>query len=139
LTENLVKTADRPSAPKASQPRGLPAAKALAVGAAASTALRGSAALAQGLGELGQNVTGNISGVAKAILVGGFALGLYLVITGLVEFYNANRKPNCSFGGGALKCVIGASLLAVQAVIASFSSTLFGGNESGSGLGTLGF
>ncbi|MDR1041840.1 MAG: hypothetical protein LBR80_17090 [Deltaproteobacteria bacterium] len=139
MTENLVKTADRPSAPKASQPRGLPAAKALAVGAAASTALRGSAALAQGLGELGQNVTGNISGVAKAILVGGFALGLYLVITGLVEFYNANRKPNCSFGGGALKCVIGASLLAVQAVIASFSSTLFGGNESGSGLGTLGF
>jgi hypothetical protein len=109
--------------------------------AAAVTAvsLKGGAAFAQGLGELGQNVTGNISGVAKAIMVGGFALGLYLVISGLMEFYNANRKPNCTFGGGAVKCVVGACLLAVQAIIASFSSTLFGGNESDSGLGALGF
>jgi hypothetical protein len=96
-------------------------------------------ALAQGLGDLGANVTSNIGGVAKAILVGGFALGLYLVITGLMEFYNANRKPNCSFGGGAIRCVIGACLLAVEAIIASFSSTIFGGNESDSGLGALGF
>jgi hypothetical protein len=107
--------------------------------AAAGIALSGVPAFAQGLGELGQNVTGNISGVAKAILVGGFALGLYLVITGLVEFYNANRKPNCTFGGGAVKCVVGACLLAVQAIIASFSTTLFGGNQSEKGLGTLGF
>jgi hypothetical protein len=96
-------------------------------------------ASAQGLGDIGANVTGNIGGVAKAILVGGFALGLYLVISGLMEFYNANRKPNCSFGGGAIKCVIGACLLAVEAIIASFSTTIFGGNESGTGLGALGF
>jgi hypothetical protein len=95
--------------------------------------------MAQGLGELGANVTSNINGVAKAILVGGFALGLYLVISGLMEFYNANRKPNCSFGGGATRCVIGACLLAVEALIASFSTTIFGGNESGTGLGALGF
>jgi hypothetical protein len=95
--------------------------------------------LAQGLGDLGANVTKNISGVAKAILVGGFALGLYLVISGLVEFYNANRKPNCTFAGGAVKCAIGACLLAVQALIASFSTTIFGGDQSSSGLGVLGF
>ncbi|MDR1080971.1 MAG: hypothetical protein LBQ79_08415 [Deltaproteobacteria bacterium] len=107
--------------------------------AAAGMAVGCGTASAQGLGELGQNVTGNISGVAKAILVGGFALGLYLVISGLMEFYNANRKPNNTFGGGAVKCVVGASLLAVQAIIASFSTTLFGGNQSDKGLGTLGF
>jgi hypothetical protein len=94
---------------------------------------------AQGLGDLGRNVTDNISGVAKAILVGGFALGLYLVIAGLMEFYNSSRKPNCSFAGGAIKCVIGACLLAVEAMIASFSTTIFGGDESSSGLGVLGF
>jgi hypothetical protein len=94
---------------------------------------------AQGLGDLGANVESNISGVAKAILVGGFALGVYLVISGLVEFYNSNRKPNCSFSGGAIKCVIGACLLAVEALIASFSTTIFGGDESSSGLGVLGF
>ncbi|MDR2198114.1 MAG: hypothetical protein LBR53_01420 [Deltaproteobacteria bacterium] len=94
---------------------------------------------AQGLGDLGANVTGNIMGVAKAILVGGFALGLYLVISGLVEFYNANRKPNCSFGGAAVKCCVGACLLAVEALIASFSTTIFGGDESSSSLGILGF
>ena len=94
---------------------------------------------AQGLGDLGSNVTSNIGGVAKAILVGGFALGLYLVISGLAEFYNSNRKPNCSFAGGAIKCVIGACLLAVEALIASFSTTIFGGDESSSGLGRLGF
>jgi hypothetical protein len=94
---------------------------------------------AQGLGDLGSNVTKNISGVAKAILVGGFALGLYLVIAGLVEFYNSNRKPNCTFAGGALKCVVGACLLGVEALIASFSTTIFGGDESSPGLGLLGF
>jgi hypothetical protein len=96
-------------------------------------------ALAQSLGDIGVNVTSNIGGVAKAILVGGFALGLYLVISGLMEFYNANRKPNCSFGGAAIKCVIGACLLGTEALIASFSTTIFGGNESGTGLGALGF
>jgi hypothetical protein len=95
--------------------------------------------LAQGLGEIGGNITSNIGGVAKAIIVGGFALGLFLVISGLVEFYNANRKPNSSFGGGAIKCAVGACLLAIEAIIASFSSTIFGGNESGTGLGALGF
>ncbi|MDR2611361.1 MAG: hypothetical protein LBG06_00440 [Deltaproteobacteria bacterium] len=112
---------------------------AACLGLLGGLALRASPALAQGLGEIGENVTSNISGLAKAILVGGFALGLYLVISGLFEFYNANRKPNCSFGGGAVKCVVGACLLAIQAIIASFSATLFGGDESGSGLGTLGF
>jgi hypothetical protein len=102
-------------------------------------ASRGCGLQAQGLGDLGANVESNISGVAKAILVGGFALGLYLVIAGLVEFYNSNRKPNCSFSGGAIKCVIGACLLAVEALIASFSTTIFGGDESSSGLGVLGF
>jgi hypothetical protein len=94
---------------------------------------------AQGLGDLGANVTGNISGVAKAILVGGFCLGLFLVISGLMEFYNASRKPGCTFAGGAVKCVIGACLLAVQALIAAFSTTIFGGDKSTSGLGVLGF
>ncbi|MDR2350872.1 MAG: hypothetical protein LBF41_09680 [Deltaproteobacteria bacterium] len=96
-------------------------------------------ALAQGLGEIGTNISGNISGLAKAMLVGGFALGLYLVISGLMEFYNANKKPGASFGGGAIKCGIGACLLATEAIIASFSATIFGGNESGTGLGALGF
>jgi hypothetical protein len=128
-----------PEAAAAASQRAFPGLRLWASGAAAALILGGAPAFAQGLGELGQNVTGNISGVAKAILVGGFALGLYLVISGLMEFYNANRKPNCTFGGGAVKCVIGACLLAVQAIIASFSSTIFGGNKSDAGLGALGF
>jgi acetylornithine/succinyldiaminopimelate/putrescine aminotransferase len=91
------------------------------------------------LGELGQNVSGNISGIAKAILVGGFCFGVYLVISGLVEFYNSNKKPNCTFGGAAIKCSVGVCLLAAQAIASSFSTTLFGGDKSATGWGTLGF
>jgi hypothetical protein len=107
--------------------------------AAAGLALRCGTASAQGLGELGQNVSGNVSGIAKAILVGGFCFGLYLVISGLVEFYHSGKKPNCTFGGAATKCAVGACLLAAQAIITSFSTTLFGGDKSATGWGTLGF
>ncbi|MDR1577812.1 MAG: hypothetical protein LBT86_06270 [Deltaproteobacteria bacterium] len=95
-------------------------------------------ALAQGLGSLGQNVAQNLTGVAKAIQMFGFIAGLALVVMGLMELYNMNKRPDATFSGAMTKCAIGAALLAVDALISSFSSTIFGGDKSGGNLGTLG-
>jgi hypothetical protein len=95
-------------------------------------------ALAQGLGSLGQNVAQNLTGVAKAIQMFGFLAGLTLVVMGLMELYHLNRRPDATFPGAMTKCAIGAALLAVDALISSFSTTIFGGDKSGGNLGTLG-
>jgi hypothetical protein len=95
-------------------------------------------ALAQGLGNLGQNVAQNFTGVAKAIQMFGFLAGLTLVVMGLMELYNMNKRPDATLPGAMTKCAIGAALLAVDALISSFSTTIFGGDKSGSNLGTLG-
>jgi hypothetical protein len=95
-------------------------------------------ALAAGLGDLGQNVASNLSGVAKAVQMFGFAAGLTLVVMGLMELYNTGRQHDASLKGGITKCAVGAALLAVDAIISTFSTTIFGGNESGAGLGGLG-
>ncbi|MDR1546040.1 MAG: hypothetical protein LBU12_04885 [Deltaproteobacteria bacterium] len=95
-------------------------------------------AQAVGLGGLGENVASNLSGVAKAVQTIGFVAGLTLVVMGLLELYNTGRNHDATFRGGVTKCVIGAALLAIDALISSFSTTIFGGNESGVGLGGLG-
>jgi hypothetical protein len=117
-----------------------PRARALLVPTLALAAfLRAPAgALAIGLGGLGQNVASNLSGVAKAVQMFGFAAGLTLVVMGLLELYNTGRQHDASLRGGVTKCVVGAALLAVDAIISTFSTTIFGGNESGVGLGGLG-
>jgi hypothetical protein len=91
-----------------------------------------------GLGGLGQNVASNLTGVAKAIQMFGFVAGLTLVVMGLMELYNTGRSHDASLKGGITKCVVGASLLAIDALISTFSTTIFGGNESSTGLGGLG-
>jgi hypothetical protein len=95
-------------------------------------------ALAQGLGNLGQNVAQNFTGIAKAIQMFGFLAGLTLVVMGLFEFYHMNKRPDATLPGALTKCAIGAALLAVDALISTFSTTIFGGDKSGSHLGTLG-
>jgi hypothetical protein len=100
--------------------------------------LKGTGAWAVGLGGLGQNVASNLSGVAKAVQMFGFAAGLTLVVMGLLELYNTGRNHDATLKGGITKCVVGAGLLAVDAIISTFSTTIFGGNESGAGLGGLG-
>ncbi|MDR0622662.1 MAG: hypothetical protein LBJ61_12440 [Deltaproteobacteria bacterium] len=95
-------------------------------------------AWAVGLGGLGQNVASNLSGIAKAVQMFGFAAGLTLVVMGLLELYNTGRSHDASLKSGVTKCVVGAALLAVDAIISTFSTTIFGGNESGVGLGGLG-
>jgi hypothetical protein len=100
--------------------------------------LAGGVAKALGLGGLGQNVASNLSGIAKAVQMFGFAAGLTLVVMGLLELYNTGRSHDATLKGGVTKCVVGAALLAVDAIISTFSTTIFGGNESGAGLGGLG-
>jgi hypothetical protein len=95
-------------------------------------------ASAQGLGSLGQNVAQNLTGVAKAIQMFGFLAGLTLVVMGLMELYHLNRRPDATLPGALTKCAIGAALLAVDALISSFSTTIFGGDKSGGNLGVLG-
>jgi hypothetical protein len=90
------------------------------------------------LGNLGQNVAQNLTGVAKAIQMFGFLAGLTLVVMGLMEFYHMNRRPDATLPGALTKCAIGAALLAVDALISSFSTTIFGGDKSGGHLSTLG-
>jgi hypothetical protein len=93
---------------------------------------------AAGLGSLGLNVASNFTGIAKAIQMFGFVAGLTLVVMGLMELYHTGRQHDASLKGGITKCAVGAALLAVDALISSFSTTIFGGNESGTGLGGLG-
>jgi hypothetical protein len=95
-------------------------------------------ALALSLGGIGQNVATNLTGIAKAVQMFGFVAGLTLVVMGLMELYNSGRQHDASLKGGITKCAVGAALLAVDALISSFSTTIFGGNESGVGLGGLG-
>ncbi|MDR1870718.1 MAG: hypothetical protein LBS60_02120 [Deltaproteobacteria bacterium] len=95
-------------------------------------------ALAQGLGNIGQNVASNFTGVAKAIQMFGFLAGLSLVVMGLMELYHMNKRADATLPSAMTKCAIGAALLAVDALISSFSTTIFGGDKSGGNLGTLG-
>jgi hypothetical protein len=95
-------------------------------------------ALAQGLGSLATNVAQNLAGVAKAIQVFAFLGGLTLVVMGLMELYNMNRRPDATLNGAITKLVIGAALLALDSVISSFSTTIFGGDNSKGNLNTLG-
>ncbi|MDR1296702.1 MAG: hypothetical protein LBO05_04865 [Deltaproteobacteria bacterium] len=95
-------------------------------------------AMAVGLGGLGQNVANNLSGLAKAVQMFGFVAGFTLVVMGLLELYNSGKSHDATLKGGITKCVVGASLLAIDAIISSFSTTIFGGDESGTGLGGLG-
>jgi hypothetical protein len=83
-------------------------------------------------------VAQNLSGIAKAIQMFGFLAGLSLVVMGLMELYNLNRRPDATLPGAITKCAIGAALLAVDALISSFSTTIFGGDKSGGSLGVLG-
>ena len=103
-----------------------------------ASGLKSVGAWAVGLGGLGQNVASNLSGIAKAVQMFGFAAGLTLVVMGLLELYNTGRSHDASLKGGVTKCVVGAALLAVDAIISTFSTTILGGNESGVGLGGLG-
>jgi hypothetical protein len=104
----------------------------------ASTALAASGAKAAGLGGLGVNVASNLVGIAKAVQMFGFVAGLTLVVMGLMELYNSGRSHDSSLKGGVTKCAVGAALLAIDALISTFSTTMFGGNVSSSGLGGLG-
>jgi hypothetical protein len=100
--------------------------------------LKSTQAWALGLGGLGQNVASNLTGIAKAVQMFGFAAGLTLVVMGLLELYNTGRSHDATLKGGITKCVVGAALLAVDAIISTFSTTIFGGNQSSQGIGGLG-
>ncbi|MDR2368432.1 MAG: hypothetical protein LBF58_10075 [Deltaproteobacteria bacterium] len=127
-----------PKAGPKARARACPAKALVTILAGLGLALKGAEAWAVGLGGLGQNVASNLSGVAKAVQMFGFAAGLTLVVMGLLELYNTGRSHDASLKGGVTKCVVGAALLAVDAIISTFSTTIFGGNESGVGLGGLG-
>ena len=106
--------------------------------AAAYLAIPANAARAAGLGGLGINVANNLAGIAKAVQMVGYVAGFTLVVMGLLELYNTGRSHDSTLKGGMTKCCVGAALLAIDALISTFSTTLFGGNESGAGLGGLG-
>lgn len=110
----------------------------LAASAAISSLLSAGSAKAAGLGGLGVNVATNLIGVAKAVQMFGFVAGLTLVVMGLIELYNSGRSHDSTLRGGVTKCAVGAALLAIDALISTFSTTLFGGNLSSTGLGGLG-
>ncbi|MDR3205235.1 MAG: hypothetical protein LBV23_10950 [Deltaproteobacteria bacterium] len=93
---------------------------------------------AVGLGGLGQNVASNLTGLAKAVQTFGFVAGLTLVVMGLMELYNSGRSHDASLKGGVTKCAVGAALLAIDAIVSTFSTTIFGLNQSSVGLGGLG-
>ena len=110
----------------------------LAASTAISSLLSAGSAKAAGLGGLGVNVATNLIGVAKAVQMFGFVAGLTLVVMGLIELYNSGRSHDSTLRGGVTKCAVGAALLAIDALISTFSTTLFGGNLSSTGLGGLG-
>jgi hypothetical protein len=83
-------------------------------------------------------VAGNLAGIAKAVRMFGYVAGFTLVVLGLMELYNTGRQHDASLKGGVTKCVVGAALLAIDAIISSFSTTIFGGDLTGLGLGGLG-
>jgi hypothetical protein len=103
-----------------------------------SGAVKAPNAQAVGLGGMGVNVAANLIGVAKAVQVFGFVAGLTLVVMGLMELYNSGRSHDSSLRGGVTKCAVGAALLAIDAIITTFSTTLFGSATSPKGLGGLG-
>lgn len=95
-------------------------------------------ALAQGgLGELGENVASNMSGLAKGVQYGAFFIGLVFAVLGIVEFKGVGQKPGCTVGGGVVKLGVGVCLLGLGAFLTSSSTTIFGSDEN-QGLGELG-
>lgn len=94
--------------------------------------------LAQGgLGDIGENVASNMSGLARGVQYGAFFLGLVSFVAGIMEFRGINGKPGCTVSGGVIKCAVGAALLGLGAFLSASSTTIFGTDES-DGLNVLG-
>lgn len=92
-----------------------------------------------GIGQIGDNIAGNMPGIARAVQMGGFAGGLTFVVAGIKEFHDAQKKTgNATYGGGAMKCAAGALMLGVGGWVTSASETIFGTDESSSGMDGLG-
>jgi hypothetical protein len=86
---------------------------------------------------LGENAATQVSGIAKVVQYGAFLGGLVLVVMGLFDFYKAGSSPQHTVGSGAKKCVVGAVLLGLGAIITAFSASIFGSDQS-SGMGEIG-
>lgn len=92
-------------------------------------------------GEIGQNVAENSKGVAKGITMGGFMTGTGMAVWGCVDMYKAAKSQgqgNTTYAGGIAKVVVGGLLLGIGEFLGSGSATLFGSDQSSSGLNELG-
>ncbi|MGL4208169.1 MAG: hypothetical protein ACRCTY_02150 [Candidatus Adiutrix sp.] len=93
--------------------------------------------LAQGgLGDIGENIAGNMSGVAKGIQYAAFAGGVMSTVMGINDFRNVSSQK-ATVGQAVTKIAVGTAFLGLGAFISMSSSTIFGGDES-SGMGELG-
>lgn len=92
---------------------------------------------AESLGKIGENVAGNMPGLAKMVLYGSFLVGLIFGVTGLIKFKGYQRSQE-GLGPAIVCVVIGAVLLSIGTFLASGSMTIFGADETSKAASALG-
>lgn len=94
-------------------------------------------ALAQNLGDIGNNVATQMNGLAAMFHMGGILVGLILVIVGIVKFahHRTSKEPLMV---PIMMVIAGILLMGIGAFINIGSESLLGGGSASSGASQLG-
>ncbi len=95
------------------------------------------AAMAQNLGDIGNNVASQMNGLAAMFHMGGILIGLILVIVGIIKFahHRTSKEPLMV---PIMMLVAGILLMGIGAFISIGSQSLLGGGSASSGASQLG-
>lgn len=106
--------------------------KTLALAAMTATAgLAASSGMAdaQSVGEIANQMRGQVTNVSLLLTVIAFVVGVGLAVAGLIKFRQHTKNPNdpsASMGNAFILIFVGAALVAVPAVLGSGIQTVFG-------------
>lgn len=91
---------------------------------------------AEKLGDIGENIAGELGGLAKMFELGGYFVGVVFIVLSLITFANA-RQEGTGLGVPLMFFVAGVLLLSMGAWISTGSETVFGTNEASKALDAL--
>lgn len=94
-------------------------------------------AMAEGFGDIGNNIADNAGGVAKGAMYVGYAGGVIMVIMAIFKARESKREGGHGFGASIVMGLTGIALLSLGVVLSLGSSTLFGSDQTGDALRSL--
>lgn len=97
--------------------------------ASAALAVASGAAMAQNVGEIANDLRGQVTNLTALVTVVAFIVGVGLAIMGLIKFRAHTQNPNdpsASMSSAFILIFVGAAMVAIPAVLGSGIQTVFG-------------